>query len=161
MALLDVDGATGFTCGDEQVGLTTQKRGNLEDVDSFSGNFAVGRLVDVGEDGNARVFGDAAEDSRALFEARATEALDAGAIGLVVAGFEDEGKVEIGGNALDGFSDGSGVSLGLDDAESSNQEEPARADFDRPDFERRTHEGNCTGGRDQVSADEGSGGSKP
>jgi hypothetical protein len=161
MALLDVDGATGFTCGDEQIGLAAKKGGNLEDVDSLSGDFAVGRFVNVGEDGKAGVFGDAAEDARALFEARATVAPDAGAIGLVIAGFEDEGNADVGGDALDGFSDGASVSLGLDDAGTCNEEEPARAHFHRPDFERRTHEGNCTGGRDQVMADEGSGASKP
>ena len=55
------------------------------------------------------------------------------------------GSVLVGGDALDGFSDGAGVRLRLDDAGTCNEEEPARAHLHRPDFERRTHEGDCTG----------------
>ena len=102
--------------GDEQVGLAAEEGGNLEDIDGFGGDFAMGGLVHVGEDGQAGVFGDAAEDARALFEAGAAKALDAGAVGLVVAGFEDVGNAEIGGDALDGFGDGARMGLGLDDA---------------------------------------------
>ena len=70
----------------------------------------------VREDGQAGVFGDAAEDARAFNEAGAAEALDAGAVGLVVAGFEDVGDAEVGGDALDSFGDGARVGFGLNDA---------------------------------------------
>ena len=43
LAFLDVDGAAGFAGGDEQVGLTAEERGNLEDIDGFGGDFAVRR----------------------------------------------------------------------------------------------------------------------
>ncbi len=105
LALLDVDGTPGFARGDQQIGLAAKKCGNLEDVDSFSGDFAVGRLVYIGEDGNAGVFRDAAKDARAFKEAGAAKAFYTGAIGLVVTGFEDEGNAGVGGDALHGFSD--------------------------------------------------------
>ena len=58
LAFLDVDGAAGFAGGDEQVGLAAEEGGDLEDVDGFGGDLAVGGLVDVGEDGQAGVSGD-------------------------------------------------------------------------------------------------------
>ncbi len=51
LAFFDVNGAAGLSGGDEQVGLAAKESGNLENVDSFSGDFAMGRLVHVGEDG--------------------------------------------------------------------------------------------------------------
>ncbi len=69
LAFLDVDGAPGFAGCDEQVSLAAEERRNLEHIDSFSGDFAVGRLVNVGQDGKACVFGDLAEDAHAFFEA--------------------------------------------------------------------------------------------
>jgi hypothetical protein len=53
LALLDVDGAAGLACGDEQVGLAAEEGRNLQHVDGFGGDFAVAGLVDVGEDGKA------------------------------------------------------------------------------------------------------------
>ena len=51
----------------------------------------------------------AAEDAGAFDEAGAAETFDAGAVGLVVAGFEDVGDAEVGGDALDGVGHGAGV----------------------------------------------------
>ena len=79
-------------------------------------------------------------------EAGAAEAFDAGAVGLVVAGFEDEGNAEVGGDALDGVGHGADVGFGLDDAGAGDEEEPARADLHRADFKRVAHEGDSTGG---------------
>ncbi len=116
LAFLDVDGAACAAGGDQQVGLAAEEGRNLKDIDSFGGNFAVGGLVDIGENRQAGIFGDAAEDSRSLYEAGAAKTPHTGAIGLVVAGFEDEGNLQVGGDALDGFSDGACVGLGLNDA---------------------------------------------
>jgi len=111
LAFLDVDGAPGFAGCDEQVGLTAEESGNLEHVGGFCNGFAVGRLVNVSEDGKASVLGQATEDAHALLEAGTAKAFRAGAIGLVVAGFEDEGNGEIGGDALDSFSDRARMNL--------------------------------------------------
>ncbi len=122
LAFLDVDGAAGFAGCDEQVGLAAEERGNLEHISGFCGDFAVGRLVDVGKDGKAGVFGDLAEDAHAFFEAGTAEAFDTGAVGLVVAGFEDQWNGQVGGDTLDRFSNRAGVSFGLDDAGAGDQE---------------------------------------
>ena len=142
LAFLDVDGAAGFAGGNEQIGLTAKECGNLEDVDGLRGDFTLRGLVHVGKDRQAGRAGDAAEDAGAFNEAGTAKALDAGAIGFVVAGFEDEGDVEVGGYALDGFGEGKGVVLGLDDAGAGDEKEAARADVHRPDFKGRAHDTN-------------------
>jgi len=122
LAFLNVDCTAGFAGCDEQIGLAAKECGNLENVGGFCDGFAVGRLVDVSEDGKACIFGDFAEDAHALFEAGTAETFRAGAIGLVVAGLEDEGNCEVGGDALDCFSNGARMSFGLDDAGAGDQE---------------------------------------
>jgi hypothetical protein len=57
----------------------------------------------VGQHGQAGVFGQTAQDARAFDQARAAKALHAGAVGLVVAGLEDVGNAEVGGDALNGL----------------------------------------------------------
>ena len=84
-----------------------------------------------------------AENARPLFEAGSAKAFDAGAIGLVIAGFEDIGDAEIGCDALNGFGHGARMGLGLDDAGTGDEEEPARADLHGPDFKGVAHERDC------------------
>ena len=92
--------------------------------------------MDVGKDGQAGGLGDGAEDARAFDQAGAAEAVDGGAVGLVVAGLEDVGDAEVGGDALDGVGHHAGVGLGLDDAGAGDEEELAASDGDIADFER-------------------------
>ena len=142
LAFLDVDGAAGFAGGYEQFGLSAEKRGNLQNVDGLRGDFAIGWLVHVGEHRQAGRAGNAAEDARAFNEAGAAKALDAGAIGLVVAGFEDEGDVQVAGDALNAFCEGTSVMLGLDDAGAGDEKKPARAYLHGPNFKGRSHDTN-------------------
>jgi hypothetical protein len=134
LALLDVDGAAGFCGGDEQVGLTAEEGGNLQDgfdvAERFGGLFALLGGVDVGEDGEAVRLGDGAQDAAAFFEARASKAGDRGSIGLVVAGFEDVGHAEVRGDALNGVGHFARVRFGLDDAGTGDEEELGAADGD-------------------------------
>ena len=81
--------------------------------------------MDVGEDGQTGIFGDGAQDACAFDQAGAAEAADAGAVGFIVAGFEDVGQVEVGGDALDGVSEGAGVGFTLKDAGAGDEEEAA------------------------------------
>jgi len=78
---------------------------------------------------------DGAEDAAAFREPRAAEAADRCSVGLVVAGLEDVGDAEVGGDALDGVGHGAGVLLGLDDAGSGDEEELAAAYGDVADVE--------------------------
>ena len=141
LALLYVDSAAGFARGYEEVSLAAEKCGDLQNVDGFSRDFAVGGLVDVGEDGQARLPGQAAKYACALCKARATEALDAGAIGFIVAGFEDVGNAQVGGDALDGVCHGAHVGFTFNYAGASYEEKLACADMHGTDFKGVAHEG--------------------
>ncbi len=124
--------------GDEEIGLAAEEGGDLEhEVHVAEGVREAGAVfggVDVGEDWETCVLCDAAQDARAFDEAGATEAADAGAVGFVVAGFEDVGDVEIGGDALDGLSEGAGVGFAFEDAGAGDEEEAAFADLDVRDL---------------------------
>ena len=134
LALLDVDGAAAFGGGDEEIGLAAEEGWNLHDefgvADGIREAGAVFRGVDVGEDWQASIFGDGAEDACAFDQAGAAEAADAGAVGFVVAGFEDVGDVEVRGDALDCLGEGAGVAFAFEDAGSADEEDLAVADFD-------------------------------
>lgn len=139
LAFFHVDSLAGFGGGDEQVGLAAEEGRDLEDVHGFAYGGAVLWGVDIGEDGEACGFGHGAEDAAAFGEAGAAEAADGGAIGFVVAGFEDVGDAEVGGDALDGVGHGAGVLLGLDDTRAGDEEELAAAYGDVADIERIGH----------------------
>lgn len=144
LAFLDVDGSAGFSGGDEQVGLAAEKGRDLKDVYGFGGDFALGGLVHIGQHGEAGFAGEAGKNACALKEAGAAKAFDAGAVGFVVACFEDVRDAEVGGDALDGVGHGAHVRLALDDAGAGDQEEATRSNLDRADFERIAHEGDFT-----------------
>ena len=48
LTLLDVDGATGFAGGHEEIGLAAKEGGNLQDVDGLGSNLTLGGFMDVG-----------------------------------------------------------------------------------------------------------------
>ena len=95
--------------------------------------------MDVSQNGQAGALADGSEDAAAFDEAGAAEAADGGAVGFVVAGFEDVGDAEVGGDALDGVGHGAGMLLGLDDAGAGDEEELAAAYGDVADVERIGH----------------------
>ena len=144
LALLYIDGAPGFSGGDEQVGLPAKEGWDLEDVYGFGCDFALAGLVDIGEDGKAGFASEAAEDAGAFEEAGTAKTLDAGAVGLVVAGLEDEGNAKVGGDALQRVGHGAHVGFALNDAGSGDEKETAGANLHRPDFKRVAHEGDFT-----------------
>ena len=135
LSLLHVDGATGFSGGDQQVGLAAEEGRNLKDIAGLGCRAAVLRLVHVGEDGEVRLSGDAAQDARAFGEAGTAEAGDRGAIGLVIGSLEDVGDAEVAGDALNGIGHEARVLLAFDDARAGDEEELTRANRDIADFE--------------------------
>jgi len=147
LALLDVHGAAGFASGYEQVRLAAEEGWNLEHVYGLRDGLAVCGFMHVGEDGQAGVSGDLAEDADTLSKARAAIALDAGAVGFVVAGLEDVRDAEIGSDALNGVCHFGGVGLAFNDAGSGDKKQPPFAYLDRSDFKRVAHEGDCNLGR--------------
>jgi hypothetical protein len=92
---LDVDGAAGAAGGDEEVGLAAEEGWDLQDVGTFCGDFAMRGLVHVGQDGQARGFGEPAENCCALDQTGSAKAGDGGAVGLVVGGFKDAGDFQV------------------------------------------------------------------
>src|ERR1700683_963854 len=134
LAFFHVDGAAGASGGDEQFGLAAEEGGGLEHVRAFSGDFAMAGLMNVGEDGQARLFGEATQNRCALNQAGAAEAGDGSAIGLIVRGFENVRDAEVGGDALDGLGHGADVRFAFDDAGSGNEKELSGADADRANF---------------------------
>src|SRR5207244_2378357 len=117
-----------------------KERGNLENVDGLRDNLAMRGLVYVGERREACVFCQPCEDARAFLKARTAKALYAGAVGLVVTGFEDVGNSQVRSDALDGLGHGAGVSFGLDNTGPGDEKQTAGADLHRPDFKRVAHD---------------------
>ena len=142
LALLDVDGAAGFAGGDQQVGLAAEEGGDLQDIDGSAATSQwPGSCTSVSTGRPVRWR--SAEDARALLQAGAAETVDAGAVGLVVAGLEDVRDAEVGGDALDGVGQGARMGLGLNDAGAGDQEKLARADMYGADFKGVAHESDC------------------
>src|SRR5205807_6726319 len=90
LSFLDVDGASGRRRGQQQIRLPAEERGDLQDVHHLGGRRALGRLVDVGEHGQADLRLDPGEDAQAFLQPRAAERLHAGPIRLVEAALEDD-----------------------------------------------------------------------
>jgi hypothetical protein len=151
LAFFDVDGAAGLSRGEEQVGLPAKEGGDLQNVGGLGRDFAMGRFVDVSEDRQGAFPREAAEDAHALGEAGAAKAVHAGAVCLVVAGFEDEGNAEIGGDALDGIGHGAHMGFAFDDAWAGDEKKTAAADMDRPNFEGIAHYADCNHARNPGS----------
>ena len=75
------------------------------------------------------------QNAQAFSNARAAKTANRGAVGFVVAGFEDEGKPERPGHAFDDLGHADGVLFAFDHARAGNEEEIARADADVADLE--------------------------
>ena len=136
LAFFDVEGASGRTAGagrgEQKISLAAEKGRNLQHgVDIAEGIRGVGGLlgrVDVGKDRDAVRGADGLEDAAAFGEAGTAKGADRGAIGLVVARFEEKREAEIGGDALEGVGQGAGVVFGLEHAGTGDQEELSGAD---------------------------------
>ena len=73
LALLHVDGTAAGSRGGDQIGLTAEEGGDLQEVDMACGDGDFFRLVDVGGDVQAEVAADGGENAAAFLEARAAE----------------------------------------------------------------------------------------
>jgi len=127
LALLDIDCASRSACGNQKIGLTTEKRWDLQDIDSFCRNFAMAGFMDISEHGKACRFGEATEKFCPFDQPWAAEAVDRGSVGLIVGSLEDTRYAEVGGNALDRVRHRANVGLALDDAGACDKEQPGFA----------------------------------
>ena len=132
LPLFDIHRAPCFGSGDQQVSLAAKEGGNLQHcfhvAQGVAGFAALLCRMYVGEDWQDIVFRDCAKDAAAFLHARAAKAMDAGAVCLVVARFEDVGNFQVGGDALDRIGESAGVRLRLEDARARDQKELRTAD---------------------------------
>ncbi len=89
----------------------------------------MGRLMHISQHRQAGIFGQSGQDARALDDSRPAITLDAGAVGLVVAGLEDERNAEFRRDALDALGHRTHVRLGLNHARSGDQKQPSPANL--------------------------------
>ena len=101
LGFFDVDDFSGFCGGDEQVRLSTEECGDLNDVEHFGGGLDLRDVVDIAEDLQSGGFLDRTQHVESRFESRASKGGKGRAIGLVEAGFENE--VYTGMVSRDGF----------------------------------------------------------
>ena len=94
LAFLDVYGLSCTCCGREEVGLAAEKRRYLEYVCEAGSHYCFLRLVDVGDHGHAEFTAYGVENGESLEVAYAAERVEAAAVSLSVAAFEDKRDVE-------------------------------------------------------------------
>src|SRR4051794_6188417 len=94
LSLFDIDDAARAPSRDQQIGLAAEEGRDLEDIRDFGGGFSLRRFVNIRQDGKARGFY-AADDAKALAQARSAKRVDAGPVGFIERRFEDEGADDL------------------------------------------------------------------
>jgi hypothetical protein len=83
LPLLDIDRLAGARGGNEKIGLTAEKGGDLQDVHHLCGRGALVGLMHVGDDGKAERLLNLGEDRQRCLEADAAGARGARPVRLV------------------------------------------------------------------------------
>ena len=95
LSLLHIHRSTGGGSSDQQIGLTAEKRGDLQEVHDTRGSRSVRGIVNVGRDRHAEFFAYALEFREALFDAESALRVDARTIGFIETRFEDERELKL------------------------------------------------------------------
>ena len=90
----NVDHSTCVSHRPNQIGLTGQEGGQLNDVGHLGGDGSFFRAMDIRDHGNAVGVFHGLKDLKSLLEAGAAEGVNRRAVGFVVRGFEHEGNVQ-------------------------------------------------------------------
>jgi len=126
LPLLHVDGAAcrdGGSGGSlDQVGLTAEEGGNLQEIDEVGSDLRFLGGVDVGRDRSSDQIARLGEQPAPLKDADATVGGTGGPVGLVVGGLEDEFHPQIITDPLDGAGRAEKVLLSFDDTRAENEE---------------------------------------
>ena len=139
LAFLDVDGPAGFPGSNQQVRLAAEEGRNLQDIDDLFEGGALGGVVDVGQHRNAQAVPDLGEHRPGALQAEAAGAVDAGPVGLVERGLEDQPDIEALGQFFEFLGRVQGMVAAFHDARTGNQgQRQVVADFQVAD-------GNVTG----------------
>ena len=117
---LDVDAEARLGGSLQQGGLTAQEGGDLHHVDIGSRHFGVGFVVDVSHHRHIEPLAYLCEDLQPLLVADARERVDAGAVGFLVGGLEDERYVQTVGDVDQPFGDGERTLLVLYNTRTGN-----------------------------------------
>ena len=137
LSLLDVDRLARARSGDQEIGLTRQKRGNLKDVGHGRGSRGMRWFMNVGQDRQARSVADLGQHLHSGVEARTAERRAGGPVRFVVRGLEDHGHATVPGGVADGQCRVDRVLGALDHARTSDEDKGVpTADRERPDLDR-------------------------
>jgi len=110
-----IDGCGRSSRGGNEIGLATEKGGDLDHVTEGACEGGLFRRMDVGDDGQAEFILHALENGKPFFEAGPAEREDGGAVRFVVGGFENEGKGVPCEDFLEFFSAKEGVPFAFHD----------------------------------------------
>jgi hypothetical protein len=123
LALLDVHHLARARGLQHQVGLAAEEGRDLEHVGHRRRLLHLLHLVYVGQDGHAETFAHAGQDLQAALHARPAVGADAGAVGLVVAGLEDERDAQLARDLHQASRHLGRMGGALDDAGAGDEEE--------------------------------------
>ena len=94
LPLLDIDGLSGRRRGCQQIRLSAQECGHLQQVDHARHRLGLRRVMDIGGDRNAEFLTQARHLFHATLEPRAAMTVDTASVGLVEACLEYVGQVQ-------------------------------------------------------------------
>jgi len=137
LAFFDIHGATRLTGGEDEIGLTGQEGGYLEEVDVLSGDFCLLRRMDVGSDRNAELFTDALEELAAGFDTDSSVGAAGTAVGFVVGGFEDPLQAQAVGEGTEALGHVPDEIFALNHTGAEDEKGFAAIDEDGADFDHR------------------------
>jgi hypothetical protein len=126
LALFEIYDFAGAHGGGDEIGLPAKKGGDLEDVGYGSGSRGLLLGVNVGKDRDADALANGREDAQAFIGAGTAVGFAGGAIGFVVAGFENVGDRQSRADFFEGRGDSQTEVFALDDTGPGDQDQPVR-----------------------------------
>ena len=123
LSLLDVDRPPRGGRRDDQIGLTAEESGNLQEVQNLRRRPHLPGFMHVGRDGDTQLAADSPQDLQAAVESRAPKGANGSPVGLVVGRLEDEGDVQSGRDLPETGGHSQGVIFTFDDARTGDEEE--------------------------------------
>lgn len=116
LSFFDIYSTSCLACGEDEVGLTGEEGGDLEEIDVFGGDFCLLWRMDVRGDGDAELLADTLEELAARFDSDATVRAAGATVSLVVGGFEDPLQAQAVGEGTETICHVPDEFLTLDDA---------------------------------------------
>ena len=92
LAFFDIHHPAGFGCCHDEIGLTAEERGDLEDIDKLGSDLGFFGRVDIGGDRGLDGSSDFGQEGTTIANRSAAERFHRGAIGFVVGGFENKSR---------------------------------------------------------------------